>query len=295
MTRFNDLAVMRYATEPTPGLVPDISRNLLLGALPEVERRQMTVSLELVSVRAGQILTGAGLSGVYAYFPVDCVISLVYTTQDGGTAEVAVIGNEGVAGFGVFIGGSPDSSAAVVRCPGPAYRIKLGLLKDYFDRSAPVRELLLRYMQALLAQSSQVALCNRHHTVEQQLCRWLLAAADRLRLRELSITQEAIAGALGVRRAGITEAACRLQHDGLIQYRRGKVELLDRGGLERRACECYSALKKDLLRLLPAQQGTAAGKCVPLHAARPVPGHGHTVVPLHVAAVAPDSPATLGP
>ena len=261
--------------------------NLLLAALPEPELRRMRPSLELVSVRAGQGLSGVGVASpqvglLYAYFPLDCIVSMIYATQDGGTAEVAVIGNEGMVGAGLFLGGSSYSSEAIARCSGFAYRIKTSLLRTYFDRSPAVRDLLMQYMQVLLVQSSQTALCNRHHTVEQQLCRWLLGAADRLRTSALAITQESIATTLGVRRAGITEAACHLQKAGLISYRRGKIELLDRAGLERHACECYRVLKKEVQRLSSARAAPGAGNCVWLKQVRaemPEQRPGHPLPP----------------
>jgi CRP-like cAMP-binding protein len=258
MSRYLSNAVL---AQPLPGAVPvsglGLSNNHLLAALPEADRRQLSLGLELVPVRAGHTLAGAGLASTYAWFPLNCIVSLLYSALDGGMAEVAVIGCEGMVGLGLFIGGGSDSCEAVAQCPGFAYRMRLAALKDCFNRSAPLRELLMQYMQSLLTQSSQSALCNRHHAVEQQLCRWLLSAADRLHSDKLAITQESIANTLGVRRAGITEAACRLQRDGLIRYRRGDVELLDRPGLERRACECYAVLRKEALRFAPAAPAPA--------------------------------------
>ncbi|HWY25105.1 MAG TPA: Crp/Fnr family transcriptional regulator [Nevskia sp.] len=235
-----------------------ITDNHLLAALPEPERRQLSLFLELVAVRAGQALSGAGLASTHVWFPLNCIVSMVCTTLDGGSAEVAVIGREGMVGFGMFIGGSSDSSTAMAQCSGFAYRVRMTALKDCFDRSAKVRDLLLQYLQSLLAQCSQAALCNRHHTVEQQLCRWLLSASDRLCCDELAITQESVANTLGVRRAGINEAASRLQRAGLIRYRRGKVELLDRAGLQRQACECYGVLKEEVQRLTQPTRPTPA-------------------------------------
>jgi CRP-like cAMP-binding protein len=234
--------------------------NYLLAALPEAERRHISVSLELVPVHPGQTLRSPSSGSSHVYFPLNCIVSMIYTTQGGGTAEVAMIGCEGMVGFGMFIGGSCDGSEAVVQCHGFAYRIRLSSLKEYFNRSPAVRALLMQYMESLLVQCSRTALCNRHHTVEQQLCRWLLLAMDRLGSEELSMTQEAIAGTLGVRRVGITEAASRLQKDGLIHYHRGKVSLANRAAMERRACECYRAQKQELLRIRQLAYGQGANR-----------------------------------
>ncbi|HZR34912.1 MAG TPA: Crp/Fnr family transcriptional regulator [Nevskia sp.] len=257
-----------------------ITENHLLAALPESEQRQLEMSLELVTLRAGQTLAGAGLAPVHVWFPLTCIVSMMCSSLNGGSAEVAVIGREGMVGFGMFIGGGSENSEAVAQCSGFAYRIRMSLLKDCFNRSAAVREVLLQYLQSLLTQSSQTALCNRHHTVEQQLCRWLLTAADRLGSGELSVTQESIANTLGVRRAGITDAAGRLQREGMIRYRRGKIELLDRTRLERHACECYSVLRREAQRLVRPAAAPTPVRRIWLQSARPLQTPAAVPVPV---------------
>lgn len=187
----------------------------------------------------------------HVYFPVDCIISLLSVIEDGGSAEIAVVGNEGLVGVALFMGGESTPSRAVVQGSGHAYRMKGNALKDEFYRGGPMQHLLLRYTQALLTQMAQTAVCNRHHSLDQQLCRWLLLSHDRLDSDQLFMTQELIANMLGVRRGGVTEAAGLLQKAGLIEYQRGHITLLDRAGLEARSCECYAVVKKEYDRLLP--------------------------------------------
>jgi CRP-like cAMP-binding protein len=187
----------------------------------------------------------------YVYFPTTSIVSLLYVMEDGASAEIAVVGNEGIVGVSLFMGGETTTSRAVVQSAGYAYRLKAQLLKDAFFRAGPLQRLLLRYTQALLTQMAQTAVCNRHHTVDQQLCRWLLLSVDRLPSNKLTMTQELIANMLGVRREGVTEAAGKLQHAGLIHYSRGHITVVDRPGLEARVCECYEVVKKEFDRLLP--------------------------------------------
>jgi len=192
-----------------------------------------------------------GMPMFYVYFPTTCIVSLLYVMEDGASAEIAVVGNEGLVGVSLFMGGETTTSRAVVQSAGHAYRMKGPFLKDEFFRAGPMQRLLLRYTQALLTQMAQTAVCNRHHSVDQQLCRWLLLSLDRLPSNELTMTQELIANMLGVRREGVTEAAGHLQQAGLIHYSRGKITVVDRPGLEARVCECYAVVKKENDRLLP--------------------------------------------
>jgi CRP-like cAMP-binding protein len=187
----------------------------------------------------------------HVYFPTSSIVSLLYVMEDGASAEVAVVGNEGIVGVSLFMGGETTTSRAVVQSAGHAYRLKSQFLKDAFFRAGPMQRVLLRYTQALLTQMAQTAVCNRHHSVDQQLCRWLLLSLDRLPSNKLTMTQELIANMLGVRREGVTQAAGKLQHAGLIHYRRGHITVLDRPGLEARVCECYAVVKKEFDRLLP--------------------------------------------
>ena len=187
----------------------------------------------------------------HVYFPTTSIVSLLYVMEDGASAEIAVVGNEGVVGVSLFMGGESTTSRAVVQSDGHAYRLKAQLLKDEFFRAGPMQRLLLRYTQALLTQMAQTAVCNRHHSLDQQFCRWLLLSLDRLSSNELIMTQELIANMLGVRREGVTEAAGNVQRAGLIEYNRGRITVLDRPGLEARACECYAVVKKEFDRLLP--------------------------------------------
>jgi CRP-like cAMP-binding protein len=190
------------------------------------------------------------------YFPTTTIISLLYVTENGQSAEIAVVGNEGIVGIALFMGGESTTSRAVVQSAGHATRLKAQVLKDEFNQSGPVLHLLLRYTQALITQMAQTAVCNRHHTLDQQLCRWLLLSLDRLRGQDLVMTQELIANMLGVRREGVTESALKLQRAGLIRYTRGHISVLDRAGLEARTCECYAAVKREYARLLPRELAT---------------------------------------
>jgi CRP-like cAMP-binding protein len=224
--------------------------NHLLAALPADEYARILPALERVPLRLGDALCESGQPAIHAYFPIDAIVSLLYVTADGASAEIAVVGNEGVVGFALFMGGETTTSRAVVQSAGHAYRVEARLLKTEFYRAGPMQRLLLRYTQALLTQMAQTAVCNRHHTVDQQLCRWLLLSLDRLPSNELVMTQELIANMLGVRREGVTEAAGRLHQAGLINYRRGHITVVDRAGLEARVCECYAVVKKEFDRLL---------------------------------------------
>jgi CRP-like cAMP-binding protein len=230
---------------------PFENENHLLAALPEVEWRRWQPQLELVEMPLGQVLYEAGDTLSHVYFPTTAIVSLLYVMENGASAEIAVVGNEGIIGISLFMGGESTSSRAVVQSAGHGYRLKAQALKDEFKQTGPVLHLLLRYTQALITQMAQTAVCNRHHSLDQQLCRWLLLSLDRLRGNELVMTQELIANMLGVRREGVTEAALKLQADGLIRYVRGRITVLDRHGLEARTCECYAVVKKEYDRLLP--------------------------------------------
>ncbi len=199
----------------------------------------------------GEVLYESGAQMRHVYFPITSIVSLLYVMEDGASAEIAVVGNEGIVGISLFMGGETTTSRAVVQSAGHAYRMRGQLLKDEFYRAGPMQHLLLRYTQALLTQMAQTAVCNRHHSLDQQLCRWLLLSLDRLHSNELVMTQELIANMLGVRREGVTEAAGNLQKAGLIKYQRGHVTVLDRAGLEARTCECYAVVKREYERLLP--------------------------------------------
>lgn len=225
--------------------------NHLLAALPEPEWSRWLPQLEVVEMPLGAVLYEAGATMSHVYFPTTAIVSLLYVMEDGSSAEIAVVGNEGLVGVSLFMGGESTPSRAVVRSAGKAFRMKAATLKDEFTR-APVFHLLLRYTQALITQMSQTAVCNRHHSLDQQLCRWLLLSLDRLQGKELVMTQELIANMLGVRREGVTEGALKLQKAGLIRYARGHITVLNRPGLEERSCECYAVVKKEYDRLLPA-------------------------------------------
>ena len=226
------------------------SQNQLLAALPAAELEALSPHLHLVPLGLGQMLYEPGEQLQHAYFPVSAIISLHYVTESGASAESAGVGNEGMLGVSLFMGGNTTSSSAVVQTAGHAYRLERRLLKQEFTRGGALQRLLLRYTQALMTQMSQTAVCNRHHSVEQQLCRWLLLTLDRLPGNELVMTQELVAGMLGVRREGITEVAGRLQAAAIIRYRRGHITVLNRAGLETRSCECYAVVRKELRRLL---------------------------------------------
>lgn len=228
----------------------DPSQNNLLAALPAEEYARLLPQLELIQLPLGQAVSEPGVLMHHVYFPTTAIVSLLYVMEDGGSAEIAVVGNEGIVGVSLFMGGDTTTTRAVVQSAGYAYRLKAETLKEAFARAGPLQRLLLRYTQALLTQTAQTAVCNRHHSVEQQLCRWLLASLDRLPSNELVMTQDLIANMLGVRRAGVTKAAGKLQRIGLIHYSRGKITVLDRAGLEARACECYAVVKRESDRLL---------------------------------------------
>jgi CRP-like cAMP-binding protein len=225
--------------------------NHLLAALPSEEMARWQGQLELVELPLGEVLYESGSPQSHVVFPTTAIVSLLYVTEDGQSAEIAVVGNEGVVGIAVFMGGGTTPNRAVVQSAGLGYRLTARAIQAEFNRSAPVMHLLLRYTQALITQMAQTAVCNRYHTIDQQLCRWLLLSLDRLRNNTLRMTQELIANMLGVRREGVTEAALKLQRAGLISYARGQVQVLDRPGLERRTCECYAVVKSEYARLLP--------------------------------------------
>jgi CRP-like cAMP-binding protein len=228
----------------------DPNQNYLLSALLDAESERLAPHLELIPMLLGDVLYESGGKLPYAYFPTTSIVSLHYVLENGGSSEIAGVGNEGVLGVALFMGGNTTPSRAVVQTGGHGYRIKAAILIDEFNRAGTVMRLLLRYTQALITQMSQTAVCNRHHSVEQQLCRWLLLTLDRLPSNELTMTQELIANMLGVRREGVTEAAGKLQSRGYISYRRGHITVLDRKGLETGVCECYSVVKKEYTRLL---------------------------------------------
>jgi len=226
-------------------------QNHLLDALPSDDYERVASHLELLPLKLGDVLYESGGHMNYVYFPTTSIISLLYVMQDGASAEIAIVGNEGMLGISLFMGGDSTPSRAVVQSAGHAFRLKADLLKAEFARFGPAMHLLLRYTQALITQMSQTAVCNRHHSLDKQLCRWLLLSLDRLQTNDLSMTQELIANMLGVRREGVTEAAGKLQEAGLIQYSRGRIAVLNRGGLEARTCECYQVVKTEYDRLLP--------------------------------------------
>jgi CRP-like cAMP-binding protein len=237
------------------------NQNHLLAALPTEEFERLSAHLELVPMLLGDVLYEPGGQMQHAYFPTTCIVSLHYVMESGASAESAGVGNEGVVGISLFMGGNTTPSSAVVQTAGHAYRLPARLLKQEFNRGGMVQGLLLRYTQALITQMFQTGACNRHHSVEQQLCRWLLLTLDRMPTNDLVMTQELVASMLGVRREGITQAAGSLQEAGYIRYRRGHISVLDRSGLETRACECYAVVKKELVRLLSDvqhRQGIAA-------------------------------------
>ena len=224
--------------------------NLLLAALPQADFDLFAQHLELVPMALGQMLYEPGTQLRHAFFPTTSIVSLHYVTETGASAETAGVGKEGVVGYSLFMGGETTPSSAVVQTAGHAYRLDRHVLQSEFNRAGALQRLLLRYTQALMTQMAQSAVCNRHHSVEQQLCRWLLLTMDRVPARELVMTQELVASMLGVRRESVTEAAGNLQTAGYIRYRRGHIAVLEREGLEARACECYGVVKKELERLL---------------------------------------------
>lgn len=229
---------------------PCPERNHLLDALPDAVRQRLFPKLERVPLPLGKVLYESGDAMRYAYFPTDSIVSLLYVLEDGASAEISVVGNEGIVGVALFMGGASTPSRAVVQSAGWAYRLAGPVLMEEFNRHGELLLLLLRYTQALLTQMSQTAVCNRHHSIDQQLCRWLLLSVDRLDGPVLQMTQELIANMLGVRREGVTEAAGKLQKQGLIEYSRGHITVLDRPRLEARCCECYAVVKQEYDRLL---------------------------------------------
>src|ERR1700736_1325483 len=230
---------------------PHPQQNQILDALPQTERERLFPYLKLVALPLGQALYESGDMLRHIYFPTDAIVSLLYVLKDGASAEIAVVGNDGAIGVALFMGGETTTNRAVVQSAGSAYQMTGARLKEEFERHGELLHILLRYTQALITQMAQTAVCNRHHSVDQQLCRWLLLSLDRLQTNELSMTQELIANMLGVRREGVTEAAGKLQGAGLISYQRGRITVLDRPGLEARSCECYQVVKTEFDRLLP--------------------------------------------
>ena len=229
----------------------DPRQNHLLSCLPSGDYARLEQHLELVELPLGEVLYESGVQMRHVHFPTTAIVSLLYVMEDGDSAEIAVVGNEGVVGVSLFMGGETTPSRALVQSAGYAYRLRGKMIKEEFFLAGPMQHLLLRYTQALLTQMAQTAVCNRHHSLDEQLCRWLLLSFDRLVGNELIMTQELIANMLGVRREGVTEAAGNLQRAGLIEYQRGHIKLIDRHGLEDRVCECYSVVKREFERLLP--------------------------------------------
>ena len=234
----------------------DAKRNKLLAALPLDVWRRWQPLLEPMDLPLGLVLYEPGVTLPHVYFPTTAIVSLLYVMQDKASAEIAVVGNDGLVGVSLFMGGESTPSRAVVQSAGKGYRLPSQTVKDEFNRAGPVMHLFLRYTQALITQMAQTAVCNRHHALEQQLCRWLLLSLDCLTSNDLIMTQELIANMLGVRREGVTEAAVKLQNAGVIRYARGRITVLDRAAMEKRSCECYAVVKKEYDRLLPAREAT---------------------------------------
>jgi CRP-like cAMP-binding protein len=232
-----------------PVIIHNPQQNQLLAALSGAERERLYPHLRLVPMPLGKVLYESGDLLSHVYFPVDSIVSLLYVLADGGSAEISVVGNEGLIGIALFMGGETTPSRAIVQSAGHAYRLIGQLLKDEFHRNGSMQLLLLRYTQALITQMAQTAVCNRHHSVDQQLCRWLLLSLDRLTDNRLTMTQELIANMLGVRREGVTEAAGKLQKLGVIRYSRGQITVLNRKKLEKLCCECYAVVKRETDRL----------------------------------------------
>ena len=230
---------------------PDHRKNRLLAVLPDETLQRWLPQLEHVHLALGQVLYEPGVTLGHVYFPTTSIVSLLYVMENGASAEIAVCGSDGLVGVSLFMGGGSTPSRAVVQSAGEALRLRSKLLTDEFERAGPVMRLLLRYTQALLTQMAQTAVCNRHHSLDQQLCRWLLLSLDRLEGSDLVMTQELISNMLGVRREGVTEGALKLQQAGIIRYARGHITVLDRKRLERLTCECYAVVKKEYDRLLP--------------------------------------------
>jgi CRP-like cAMP-binding protein len=239
-------------------------RNQLLAALPPEDQAQLFKHLELVSLPLGKVMYESGDTMRNAYFPIDSIVSLLYVMESGASAEISVVGNDGMVGVALFMGGGSTPSRAIVQSAGSAYRLPGNVLRDEFNRHGAMMLLLLRYTQSLITQMAQTAVCNRHHSIDQQLCRWLLLSMDRLPGNKLTMTQELIANMLGVRREGVTEAAGKLQKLGVIDYKRGKITILDRPRLEELSCECYAVVKSETDRLLPHVVGAAGESLKPL-------------------------------
>ena len=238
----------------------DPRENRLLAALPEAEYRRLEPALQAVALSPGLALYESGRTQPWLYFPAGGIVSLLYLLEDGSSTEIALAGREGVVGISLFMGGGMTPSRAVVQIAGHGWRMRAAPMRRSFARAGELQPLLLRYTQALITQMTQTAVCNRHHSVEQQLCRWLLLSLDRLPSSELKMTQDLIANMLGVRREGVTRAAGRLQQRGLIRYSRGHITVLDRARLEARACECYAVVRRESERLLPWPGGARAGR-----------------------------------
>lgn len=230
---------------------PNPRQNRLLAALSAAEVKRLRPRLEHVDMGLGDVVYESGRGLDHVYFPTTCIVSLLYGLENGASASIAVVGNEGVVGVSIFMGGESTPSRAVVQSAGGAWRLPSQVMKDEFTRGGSMQHLMLRYTQSLITQMAQTAVCNRHHSVDQQLCRWLLLSIDRLASPEIATTQELIAGMLGVRREGVTEAAGKLQKAGVISYRRGHIKVLDRQRLEGMSCECYDAVRRETVRLLP--------------------------------------------
>lgn len=234
--------------------MPSPKQNHLLDALPPAERARIFPHLSLEMLPLGTVLYESGDTQRYVYFPIDAIVSLLYVLKDGASAEIAVVGNDGAIGIALFMGGASTTNRAIVQSAGSAYRLTKDRIEDEFARHGDMLHVLLRYTQALITQMTQTAVCNRHHSVDQQLCRWLLLSLDRLSTNKLVMTQELIANMLGVRREGVTEAAGKLQKAGVIEYRRGRITVLDRPRLETMSCECYEVVRNETNRLLPVQR-----------------------------------------
>jgi CRP-like cAMP-binding protein len=247
-----DVPRSRATLAGTAVSVTSLRQNRLLASLPDEEWDRWSPLLERVEMPLGSVIYEAGIALPHVYFPTTSIVSLLYVMENGSSAEIAVCGNEGIVGISLFMGGESTPSRAVVQSAGAGCRLDAEVMKTEFGRSGPVLHLMLRYTQALITQMAQTAACNRHHSLDQQLCRWLLLSLDRLRGDELVMTQELIANMLGVRREGVTEGALKLQKAGLIRYSRGHITVLDRAGLEARSCECYTVVKREYDRLLPA-------------------------------------------
>jgi CRP-like cAMP-binding protein len=243
---------MRMAESDELAMQDDPAQNHLLAALSGAALKRLARKLEPVDMPLGEVVYESGRPVQHVYFPTNCIVSLLYVLENGSSAEIAVVGNEGVVGVSIFMGGATTPSRAVVQSAGRAFRLSGEIMMEEFRRAGGMQHLVLRYTQALITQMAQTAVCNRHHTVDQQLCRWLLLSLDRLETPQITMTQELIANMLGVRREGVTEAAGKLQKAGVISYHRGHIEVLDRQKLEQMSCECYEVVRRETARLLPA-------------------------------------------